>query len=128
MNTGLRKDAIDHDANHTMVFGWKCAPVGSVPKVNVYERKKAMGTAKLAIIAMDAKTKQPIINSGFSLARSDHQHWTMMGSGPVLSGSVASQLKEHTGSTESILTMPSNSSSAPSQTASRSNGGNTLQR
>ena len=98
--------------------------MGSVPKVNVYERKKAMGTAKLAIIATDAKSKQPVINSGFSLARSDHQHWSMMGSGPVLSGSVANQLKEHTGSTESIIYLPS---TAPNQTAARTNG-NSMQR
>jgi hypothetical protein len=71
--------------------------MGSVPKVSFYERKKAMGTAKLAIIATDNKTKLPVINSGFSLARSDHQHWSMMGAGPVLSGSVADQLKTHTG-------------------------------
>ncbi len=112
-----------------MVVGTPEIPLGimgSVPKVNFYERKKAMGTAKLAIIATDAKSKQPIINSGFSLARSDHQHWSMMGSGPVLSGSVANQLKEHTGSTESVLYLPSNSSSSPSQIASRT--GNTLQR
>lgn len=115
-----------------MVVGTPEIPLGimgSVPKVNFYERKKAMGTAKLAIIATDAKSKQPVINSGFSLARSDHQHWSMMGSGPVLSGSVANQLKEHTGSTESVLYLPSSSSSssAPSQTASRS-GGSMLQR
>ena len=77
--------------------------MGSVPKISIYERKKAMGTAKLAIIATDNKTKQPVINSGFSLARSDHQHWTMMGAGPVLSGSVADQLKNHTGSSESLM-------------------------
>ncbi len=114
-----------------MVVGTPEIPLGimgSVPKVNVYERKKAMGTAKLAIIATDAKSKQPVINSGFSLARSDHQHWSMMGSGPVLSGSVANQLKEHTGSTESVLYIPSNSSPTASQTAARTSGSNTLLR
>ena len=94
--------------------------MGSIPKINVYERKKAMGTAKLAIIATDAKSKQPVINSGFSLARSDHQHWSMMGTGPVLSGSVANQIKEHTGTSESILTIPS--STMPSQLASKGSG------
>lgn len=94
--------------------------MGSIPKINVYERKKAMGTAKLAIIATDAKSKQPVINSGFSLARSDHQHWSMMGTGPVLSGSVANQIKEHTGTSESILTMPS--TTMPSQMASKGSG------
>jgi hypothetical protein len=93
--------------------------MGSIPKVNVYERKKAMGTAKLVLVATDTKTKQPIINSGFSLARSDHQHWTMMGAGPVLSGSVADQLKEHTGTSETIIQMPVSQSSSNSMMASR---------
>lgn len=77
--------------------------MGSIPKINVYERKKAMGTAKLILIATDTKTKQPIINSGFTLARSDHQHWTALGAGPVLSGSVAQQLETHTGHSENII-------------------------
>jgi hypothetical protein len=101
--------------------------MGSVPKVNFYERKKAMGTAKLAIIATDTKSKQPVINSGFSLARSDHQHWSMMGTGPVLSGSVADQIKEHTGTSETLIHMPSSSSIAPSQMASR-DGENSIRR
>lgn len=108
-----------------MVVGTPEIPLGlmgSVPKVNFYERKKAMGTAKLAIIATDAKTKQPVINSGFALARSDHQHWSVMGSGPVLSGSVANQLKEHTGTSESMMYLPSSPSNTQSQTASRSGG------
>ena len=78
-------------------------PMGSFPKLSVYERKRAMGTAKLCLIATDTKTKQPVINSGFTLARSDHQHWTMLGAGPVLSGSVATQLETHTGRSESLM-------------------------
>ncbi len=111
-----------------MVVGTPEIPLGlmgSVPKVNFYERKKAMGTAKLAIIATDSKTKQPVINSGFALARSDHQHWSVMGSGPVLSGSVANQLREHTGTSESLMYLPStppNPPNHPNQMASRVNG------
>jgi len=77
--------------------------MGTIPKVTLYERKRAMGTAKLCIIATDTKTKQPVINSGFSLARSDHQHWSMMGTGPIISGSVARQLEENTGTSESLI-------------------------
>ncbi len=112
-----------------MVVGTPEIPLGlmgSVPKVNFYERKKAMGTAKLAIIATDSKTKQPVINSGFALARSDHQHWSVMGSGPVLSGSVANQLREHTGTKESLIYLPSMPPNPPSQMASRVNGESSL--
>lgn len=80
--------------------------MGSIPKINLYERNKAMGTAKLTIVATDTKTKQPVINSGYALARSDHQHWTMLGAGPVMSGSVADQIKSHTGQSESLVTVP----------------------
>lgn len=85
--------------------------MGSIPKVNIYERKKAMGTAKLVLVGTDIKTKQPVINSGFTLARSDHQHWTMMGSGPVLSGSVADQIKQHTGTGETLIQIPTSTTS-----------------
>ena len=77
--------------------------MGSIPKVHFYERNKAMGTAKLALVATDVKTKQPMINSGFALARSDHQYWTMLGAGPVLSGSVAEQIRTHTGATDEVV-------------------------
>jgi len=77
--------------------------MGSIPKVNFYERNKAMGTAKLVVVATDVKTKQPMINSGFALARSDHQYWTMLGAGPILSGSVAEQIRNHTGSADEVV-------------------------
>ena len=80
--------------------------MGSIPKVNFYERNKAMGTAKLSVLATDVKTKQPVINTGFALARSDHQHWTMFGAGPVLSGSVAEQIKANTNQADGFM-MPS---------------------
>jgi len=100
--------------------------MGTIPKVTIYERKRAMGTAKLCIIATDTKTKQPVINSGFSLARSDHQHWSMMGTGPIISGSVARQLEENTGTSESLIPTASatarvakNTSMAPSSSMKR---------
>lgn len=77
--------------------------MGSIPKIHFYERNKAMGTAKLVVVATDIKTKQPLINSGFALARSDHQHWTMLGAGPVLSGSVAEQIRSSTGSADELV-------------------------
>lgn len=91
--------------------------MGSVPKINFYERNKAMGTAKLAIVATDVKTKQPVINSGYSLARSDHQHWTTLGMGPVYSGSVAEQIQTDTGHVDGVV-LPTAASSF-SRTAKR---------
>ena len=89
-----------------MVVGTPEIPLGlmgSIPKLNFYERNKAMGTAKLVVVATDVKSKQPVINSGYALARSDHQHWSMLGAGPVLSGSVATDLRENTGSADEFV-------------------------
>ncbi|XZE43624.1 DUF6655 family protein [Pirellulaceae bacterium SH467] len=77
--------------------------MGRIPKINFYERNKAMGTAKLSVLATDMKTKQPVINTGFALARSDHQHWSMLGAGPVLSGSVAEQIKANTHQADGLM-------------------------
>jgi hypothetical protein len=77
--------------------------MGAVPKTSFYERKRAMGTAKLILVATDNKSKQPVINEGFALARSDHQHWSMLGVGPVTSGQVVKELETSTGESETIM-------------------------
>ncbi len=94
--------------------------MGSVPKLTVYEKKRAMGTAKLVMVATDAKSKQTVINQGYTLARSDHQFWSALGSGPVMSGSVVKQLEEHTGHSESLLpsALIGGEDKVPAQTAS----------
>jgi hypothetical protein len=94
--------------------------MGSVPKLTVFERKKAMGTAKLVVVATDTKTKQTVINRGYTLARSDHQFWSALGSGPVMSGSVVNQLEQHTGQSESMVPnswLRTGDSKIPAQTA-----------
>lgn len=79
----------------------------SIPKIAFYERAKAMGTAKLRILAYNAKTRQPIVDSGAPLARADYRHWNLLGAGPVVSGSVPQELATATGQSESILDLPS---------------------
>jgi hypothetical protein len=78
----------------------------SIPKIAVYERAKAMGTAKLRILAYDAKTRQPVVDSGAPLARADYRHWNLLGAGPVVSGSVPQDLAAATGQSESIVDLP----------------------
>ena len=77
--------------------------MGSIPKLTVFERKRAMGTAKLKVVGTDVASREVVLDQGYSLARSDHQFWSAMGAGPVMSGSVATQLTQHTGSSESML-------------------------
>jgi hypothetical protein len=81
------------------------API-SLPEVTFFNRNKANGTAKIALVAYDTTTKQPVINSGTKLARSDHKSWNFLGTGHVVSGSVPDELQKATGETESIMQSP----------------------
>lgn len=78
----------------------------AIPEVTFINRNKANGTAKIALVAYDTTTKQPVINNGTQLARSDHKAWNILGTGYIVSGSVPSDLKRATGETESILQAP----------------------
>src|SRR4051812_6092467 len=64
----------------------------AIPKLALFTREKAHGTAKLAILAYDTKSKHPVISTG-ALARSDHADWSLLGAGPVISGSVHNEIK-----------------------------------
>lgn len=74
-----------------------------IPKLAVFARTKANGTAKLVVIAYDAKTKQPVVNPGTLMARSDHKSWKVLGGGPVITGSVPAEIAANTGENESII-------------------------
>lgn len=76
--------------------------MGSVPKLTVFERKRAMGTAKIRLVGIDTASKDVVLSNDYSLARSDHQYWSALGAGPVMSGSVVRDLEEHTGQRESL--------------------------
>jgi len=74
----------------------------SMPKIAFYERTKSMGTAKIALLAYDTKSRQPVINTGYSLARADHRNWQVMGIGGQQSGSVQKELVAQTSETSSL--------------------------
>ena len=74
----------------------------SVPKIALYEHNKSMGTAKIALVAYDTKSRQPVINTGYSLARADHTNWQVLGLGGQQSGSVQKELVAQTGETGSL--------------------------
>jgi hypothetical protein len=78
----------------------------SVPKMTVYERNKAMGTAKLAIVAYDTKSRASVINSAQTLARTDYKNYTLLGTPGLESGSVEQQLVAATGDRDSIIEVP----------------------
>jgi hypothetical protein len=97
--------------------GLSLPPSVAIPRIALFERDKAMGTVKLAIVAIDNKTKQPVINSGYQLARADHRHWQILGLGSQQSGSVQEELVAKTGEDSSIVgaTRLASSSSGPSR-------------
>jgi hypothetical protein len=78
----------------------------SIPKLTLYERDKAMGTAKLAVVAYDTKTHRAVINSGTSLARSDYKNYTLLGTPGLEGGSVERQIVAATGSRDPLIDMP----------------------
>ncbi|HUY32250.1 MAG TPA: DUF6655 family protein [Pirellulales bacterium] len=85
----------------------------SIPKVALYDRAKAMGTAKLRVLAFDAKTRQPLVDSGAQLARADYRHWNLLGAGPVVSGKVPRDLTAATGESQSIVNVPASIAEGP---------------
>jgi len=74
----------------------------SMPKIALYERTKSMGTAKIAFLAYDTKSRQPVINSGYALDRADHRNWQILGLGGQQSGSVQKELIAQTSETSSL--------------------------
>jgi hypothetical protein len=69
----------------------------AIPKLALITRTKMNGTAKLLVVAYDARTKAPLLMPGTSLARSDQNNWNIMGAGPMLSGSVPTEIANATG-------------------------------
>ena len=78
----------------------------AIPKLALFTRTKAMGTAKLTVVAYDTTSKQAVINSGYSLARSDHQNYSVLGAGSVQGGTLTTEIAQATGQSDSIVTMP----------------------
>jgi hypothetical protein len=72
----------------------------AIPKLAFFTRNKMNGTAKLLVVAYDAKTKSPVINAGSAMARSDQKTWNVLGTGTVQTGSVPDEIAAATGETD----------------------------
>jgi hypothetical protein len=79
----------------------------SIPQVSLLSRSRANGTAKLRVVAFDAKTRMPVIRGDAVLARSDFKSWKVLGAGPVESGTVPRDIIAATGKRDSIMDMSS---------------------
>ncbi|HTU26282.1 MAG TPA: DUF6655 family protein [Pirellulales bacterium] len=78
----------------------------AIPKLSLFNRSKAMGTAKLLVVAYDNKSKRPVMNSGYALARSDFKNVSILAAGGIQSGSVERELVAATGERSSTLETP----------------------
>jgi len=63
-----------------------------LPEVNVANRTRQTATAKLGLIAYDAKTGDAVGEGGRVLARSDDTNWFILGLGPLNTGSVREEV------------------------------------
>lgn len=72
----------------------------AIPKLGLFTRKKMNGTAKLLVVAYDAKTKAPILNANSSLARSDQKTWNVLATGTIQTGSVPKEIAAATDDTD----------------------------
>ncbi|MBL9122489.1 MAG: hypothetical protein JNG90_02575 [Planctomycetaceae bacterium] len=73
-----------------------------IPQVSLFSRQRANGTAKLRVVAFDTKSRQPVLQGGVALARSDFKSWKFFGAGPVESGSVPTEIAAATNNADSI--------------------------
>ena len=63
-----------------------------LPEIKLISQTTQYGTAKLGVVAYDAKTKQALSSGGLTRARSDNTNWTVLGIGPFNSGSIREEV------------------------------------
>ncbi len=68
----------------------------TIPELKAATRTSQKGTAKLAFVAYDAKSKSVLGSGGTSLAISDYNDWAVLGIGPFKTGTVKQEIKSST--------------------------------
>lgn len=68
----------------------------TLPEVRFLTRSSQTGTAKLGLVATDARTGRVLGTGGTTLAQSDTQNWFVMGVGPFRTGSIDSEVDAST--------------------------------
>lgn len=74
-----------------------------LPEVRVLTRQVQTGTAKIGIVAVDAKTKEVLGEGGMSLARSDDNSWFVAGIGPFKTGTINGEIERMTSGPSAIM-------------------------
>lgn len=65
----------------------------SIPELKLVTRSQQKGTAKIGIVAYDAKSHRILGSGGVSVAVSDQNSWNVFGVGPYKSGSVKEEVQ-----------------------------------
>ncbi len=78
----------------------------SIPKVSLFSRTRANGTARIRVVAFDVKTRRPVLGGEAVLARSDFKSWKVLGAGPVETGTIPSELAAAEVRQDSIIDLP----------------------
>lgn len=68
----------------------------TIPEVRLVERKRQLGSAKIGMVAFDAKSKEILGGGGVTLDQSDDANWFVMGVGPWQSGSLREEVSTRT--------------------------------
>lgn len=64
----------------------------TIPELKFITRTSQRGMAKIAFVALDAKTRNILGQGGTSLAMADANNWSVLGIGPFKSGSVKEEV------------------------------------
>jgi hypothetical protein len=86
----LRSGALGTDTSESFVGVPEVTLPGmlTLPELRVLTRSSQVGTAKLGLVAIDARTGSVLGTGGMSLAQSDTQNWFVMGVGPFRTGTI----------------------------------------
>lgn len=69
----------------------------AIPQVKLWSRSTQTGTAKIGLVAFDAKSREVIGRGGTTLARSDDSNTYVFGVGPYQSGTVRTEVSRQLG-------------------------------
>lgn len=65
----------------------------TLPEVRLVTREAQSASAKIGLVAYDAKTKQILGEGGVSLSKSEDSNWYVMGIGPYQNGNVRNEVE-----------------------------------
>ncbi len=68
----------------------------TLPDIRFVTHQLETGTAKIGLIAYDAKTRKVLGDGGTSLAKSDNSNWYVFGTGPYQTGTIPKEVTRST--------------------------------